>query len=689
MAFFVKDSYTDTAGTGLGSHVGELGAAWTKHTARTAGNESISTAGTSRNAAAQISLWYASGVPPTTDYYVAADFVFATIPASSALAINVRESTTAETFYSLRYSSSSNGWFLTKTVAGSQSNLVSALVPAVMGATNRAVLTVSGTTTTILTAYLDGKQVLTYTDTSSPITAVGMVGMQRSGTGTTGDTLGMQLDNLEAGTLDLVSGLFAQDSFTDVSGTVLLNHTPEIGGPWVRSTASQAGNGQITDAGRVRKATTNQELYYLTGTPPTPDYYVKSDLIVRSVPTTASAFGVQARMNAAGTNYYQFRLVWTTAAGFQWVLLKVTGGGSTTLVTVNATITIDQVYTMRLVVNGSTISALLNGVQVMSTSDSTITAAGFSGYQNNSGTNSSETSGFHFDNYEAGTLTAAAATPSPGSGTATVSATSTGLPRIAATGSATETVTATSTGSATARQAASGIASVSAQASGVPSFSGTASAVIPVSALSSGLAQATGAGSATVGVTVTGGPSLGTDPLGTGSLGGAGTATGVPSVASTATAVIGTAATSSATPTATGTGSATVAVTGNAQGTPTVATTASATLIVAADALARLAATGTASATIALAGVASGTALFASTADATIDLGAESEFSVSFAQMAEALLVLSATASGTESEVLPLLPVTLTATLGPDRWSSTLDADTLTADAGPTRWDIR
>lgn len=67
---FVSDSFTDVNGTLLDAHVGEIGAAWTKHPSYAAGGVVTVTGGRVFAALPAPTAYYASGVPSNPDYTV-------------------------------------------------------------------------------------------------------------------------------------------------------------------------------------------------------------------------------------------------------------------------------------------------------------------------------------------------------------------------------------------------------------------------------------------------------------------------------------------------------------------------------------------------------------------------------------------------------------------------------------------
>lgn len=124
MATFLTDTFTDTNATVLDSHTGERGATWTKVTGRT-GVVTIQA-----NAAYQSSTqptYYASGVPTSPDYDVAANVFFATAGVTNQVyGITGRQSTSADTSYFLtlvRSSATQTDLQLWRMSAGTNSTL--------------------------------------------------------------------------------------------------------------------------------------------------------------------------------------------------------------------------------------------------------------------------------------------------------------------------------------------------------------------------------------------------------------------------------------------------------------------------------------------------------------------------------------------------------------------------------------
>jgi hypothetical protein len=185
------DSFTDTAGTALTAHTGEVGAGWTQY-----GGSSgavISAANALRKTGTSNVAYYSSYVPSTANYAVEADLVVKS-NTSDGVALDGRRDPTpgSGTTYDARYDGNSDAWELLKNVGGSSSMLDSAAQTLTVGATYRLRLDMSGTN---IRMYVDGVLVCSAADAS--ISAAGRAGIQLGlpSSPATTDTTGMHLDN--------------------------------------------------------------------------------------------------------------------------------------------------------------------------------------------------------------------------------------------------------------------------------------------------------------------------------------------------------------------------------------------------------------------------------------------------------------------------------------------------------------
>lgn len=199
MSIFVSDTFTQ-AGTGEtdlnSTHTGELGATWTDHPHANYPGPILINADLDRIYGTGTSLSYASAIPPSADYYVAADFFLA-----SALAVNIavcgRVDTTDDTLYRARLNGTT-AWELhrlssaTSLLLGTSTNQI----PSV-GTAKRGKLVMEGNQ---ISFYVEGVLEIGPV-TNSDITAAGRAAARTAGASSS--STGLHFDNFEAGTLDV------------------------------------------------------------------------------------------------------------------------------------------------------------------------------------------------------------------------------------------------------------------------------------------------------------------------------------------------------------------------------------------------------------------------------------------------------------------------------------------------------
>jgi len=172
MAVFVSDQFTGTGFQNLDiGRVATVGGKW------------------ERNGATPDTRWYlidnrvecgdvtgavySNGVPGSANYSVECDYtIFSDIQGAG---IAVRMSTSALTFYGVRYQGGQ--YVLSKYVNGVEAWVGTPYVVNHVGQTHKLKIRVSGTSTTTVIVSIDGVDVITYADSSSPITAAGKAGM--------------------------------------------------------------------------------------------------------------------------------------------------------------------------------------------------------------------------------------------------------------------------------------------------------------------------------------------------------------------------------------------------------------------------------------------------------------------------------------------------------------------------------
>jgi hypothetical protein len=120
VADFVVDTFTDTDGTSLASHTGEVGATWTEDSA--SGNTFVVAANRLRANGASM-RYHSSGLPASAEYDVVATIRQVTSIADQILGVYGRMSTSDNTGYLGYYSKLDTLWHLGKYEAGSFTDL--------------------------------------------------------------------------------------------------------------------------------------------------------------------------------------------------------------------------------------------------------------------------------------------------------------------------------------------------------------------------------------------------------------------------------------------------------------------------------------------------------------------------------------------------------------------------------------
>ncbi len=172
------------------------------------------------------------------------------------------------------------------------------------------------------------------------------------------------------------SGPLTSDSFTGTVGATLQSRTGEVGAGWTNAGFSDSQLTGVT--GRIFKSglLTAGSLYYSSATPGSPDYSVSAD-VVAVTPVANDAAGVVGRLATGSTTFYAARYDRATGA---WVLSKVVNGTSTSLGSWAQAFTIGT-QRVTLAMDGTSIRLLVNGVERVAATDSSITAAGRGGTQ--------------------------------------------------------------------------------------------------------------------------------------------------------------------------------------------------------------------------------------------------------------------------------------------------------------------
>jgi hypothetical protein len=144
------------------------------------------------------------------------------------------------------------------------------------------------------------------------------------------------------------------------------------------------------------------------GTPPSADYDVSCDLVVKTV--LADCYpGVAGRIQSGATTFYQ---MYHNGTSGNITVSKRIAGTNTVLGTVASGFTAGNTYRIKLRMEGNQISGYVDGVLVLGPfTNGEITTAGLPGIYRADNSACSATTGVHYDNFSADTI--GAANPAP------------------------------------------------------------------------------------------------------------------------------------------------------------------------------------------------------------------------------------------------------------------------------------
>lgn len=169
---------------------------------------------------------------------------------------------------------------------------------------------------------------------------------------------------------------FVSDDFNgEADGTLLTDHVGATGATWTAN-AAQPGTFKLSAAGRCRPNNANVAVAYASGVPATADYDVEATLVIEGN-TGQCQIAVGGRYSTVADSGYM--LMAEPWGGQGWVLYKVTAGTAVSIGSegkVSATFSVNDTYTMKLEMRGDQIKGYVNGVQVLSATDSTYAAKG-------------------------------------------------------------------------------------------------------------------------------------------------------------------------------------------------------------------------------------------------------------------------------------------------------------------------
>lgn len=195
---FFEDTFTDVAGTALGSHAPTVGTSWAPHPTVPTAAVVINNANEARSdITGQGALYVVGPAPASADYYVECVVRVKQANEKHTTGPCARIHPTAATFYHARYNQDGS-WQLFRFVNGSATSMGSYNEALAAGAERLVRLSCVGSD---IRVYIDGVERIQATSTH--ITAAGQAGMRffvSTTGGAVGDTRGLSVDNFKAET---------------------------------------------------------------------------------------------------------------------------------------------------------------------------------------------------------------------------------------------------------------------------------------------------------------------------------------------------------------------------------------------------------------------------------------------------------------------------------------------------------
>jgi hypothetical protein len=202
-------------------------------------------------------------------------------------------------------------------------------------------------------------------------------------------------------------GRFVEDSYEDSPGTLLQSHTGATGATWTPHFAS-GGNAQFSSTGSEVESGT-QAVYMASGLPPGADYRVAAHMYFHTTSSGGVTYSfVTGRMDEASLTMYMFGFVYSGVN--RWELKKFVNGTETLLASSTEGLpSPGDSPLVDLQMEGSTIKGVVDGIDIVSVTDTDITATGRAGLRMLTGSSQSASPA----DFEATTLDLAPPPPPP------------------------------------------------------------------------------------------------------------------------------------------------------------------------------------------------------------------------------------------------------------------------------------
>ncbi|MFC1531347.1 fibronectin type III domain-containing protein, partial [Gemmatimonadota bacterium] len=202
-------------------------------------------------------------------------------------------------------------------------------------------------------------------------------------------------------------GRFVEDSYEDSPGTLLQSHTGATGATWTPHFAS-GGNAQFSSTGSEVESGT-QAVYMASGLPPGADYRVAAHMYFHTTSSGGVTYSfVTGRMDETSLTMYMFGFVYSGVN--RWELKKFVNGTETLLASSTEGLpSPGDSPLVDLQMEGSTIKGVVDGIDIVSATDTDITATGRAGLRMLTGSSQSASPA----DFEATTLDLAPPPPPP------------------------------------------------------------------------------------------------------------------------------------------------------------------------------------------------------------------------------------------------------------------------------------
>ena len=193
------------------------------------------------------------------------------------------------------------------------------------------------------------------------------------------------------------AGNFVNDTFTGTTGTILSSHTGELGATWT-ALAGLTGGDKL-DGNALRHSDGYPGWYVASGTPATNGSFdVQTEVkLVGTLPSDQVGLIANATTGAS-TNMY-VAMYDSVSATKGWVLRKYVNGVSSDT-SASATLTAGTIYTLKLEIRPGSQRLLVNGVEKVKTTDTSV-GTPFKAGVFMMGSGSSTTNGLFLDNFAA------------------------------------------------------------------------------------------------------------------------------------------------------------------------------------------------------------------------------------------------------------------------------------------------